>query len=87
MSFADQVQEPHLRALLQEFFVRDEAFIKAFKFHSAAKSVHHSFVGGLLEHTLSVYMSQKLSLVGVIIFREIRQLVNLADIVAHSRRK
>ncbi len=54
MSFADQVQEPHLRALLQEFFVRDEAFIKAFKFHSAAKSVHHSFVGGLLEHTLSV---------------------------------
>ncbi|MCI8745904.1 MAG: HD domain-containing protein [Lachnospiraceae bacterium] len=54
MGFADQVQEPHLRALLQEFFVKDGAFVKAFKFHSAAKSVHHSFVGGLLEHTLSV---------------------------------
>ena len=25
-----------------------------FKFHSAAKSVHHGFVGGLLEHTLGV---------------------------------
>ena len=25
-----------------------------FQFHSAAKSVHHGFVGGLLEHTLSV---------------------------------
>ena len=28
--------------------------MKAFSFHSAAKSVHHGFVGGLLEHTLSV---------------------------------
>ena len=32
----------------------DEDFAKRFKFHSAAKSVHHGFVGGLLEHTLSV---------------------------------
>ena len=32
----------------------DKDFIKAFKFSSAAKSVHHGFVGGLLEHTLSV---------------------------------
>lgn len=54
MDIANQVKEPHLRALLQEFFVKDEAFIKAFKLHSAAKTVHHSFVGGLLEHTLSV---------------------------------
>ena len=34
--------------------VKDEAFIKSFKGHSAAKTVHHGFVGGLLEHTLSV---------------------------------
>ena len=54
MGFADRVQEPHLRALLQDFFVKDQEFIRAFKLHSAAKSVHHSFVGGLLEHTLSV---------------------------------
>lgn len=27
---------------------------RRFKFHSAAKSVHHGFVGGLLEHTLGV---------------------------------
>ena len=26
----------------------------SFKFSSAAKTVHHGFVGGLLEHTLSV---------------------------------
>lgn len=29
-------------------------FERRFKFHSAAKSVHHGFVGGLLEHTLGV---------------------------------
>ena len=32
----------------------DEAFVKAFCTSSAAKTVHHGFVGGLLEHTLSV---------------------------------
>lgn len=32
----------------------DAEFIRGFKFHSAAKTVHHSFVGGLLEHTLNV---------------------------------
>ena len=34
--------------------MNDAAFMRAFSFHSAAKSVHHGFVGGLLEHTLSV---------------------------------
>lgn len=29
-------------------------FVKNFCQHSAAKSVHHGFIGGLLEHTLSV---------------------------------
>lgn len=54
LSYAAQVEEPHLRALLKSFFVEDHEFVKAFRFHSAAKTVHHSFVGGLLEHTLSV---------------------------------
>ena len=49
-----RIQQPHLKALLESFFVNDAAFIKSFKDHSAAKSVHHGFVGGLLEHTLSV---------------------------------
>ena len=44
----------YLRKLLETFFVEDEAFIKAFRSSSAAKTVHHGFVGGLLEHTLSV---------------------------------
>ena len=48
------VKHPYLRKLLESFFVEDKDFEKRFKFHSAAKSVHHGFVGGLLEHTLSV---------------------------------
>ena len=31
-----------------------QEFVRRFKGHSAAKTVHHSFSGGLLEHTLSV---------------------------------
>jgi len=48
------VSNPYLSKLLKSFFMEDAAFEKRFKFHSAAKSVHHGFVGGLLEHTLSV---------------------------------
>lgn len=54
LNLAGKVKEPHLRALIEAFFVKDKPFIQSFKSHSAAKSVHHGFVGGLLEHTLSV---------------------------------
>lgn len=50
----DEVENKYLKQLLQEFFVKDQAFVKAFKQSSAAKTVHHGFVGGLLQHTLSV---------------------------------
>ena len=49
-----ETENPYLRKLLESFFVEDEAFVKAFCTSSAAKTVHHGFVGGLLEHTLSV---------------------------------
>lgn len=48
------IKNPYLKTLLDSFFVKDKEFIKSFKAHSAAKSVHHGFVGGLSEHTLSV---------------------------------
>lgn len=48
------VENPYLSRLLKSFFMEDAVFEKRFKFHSAAKSVHHGFVGGLLEHTLGV---------------------------------
>ena len=52
--FVESVKNPYFNRLLKMFFEDDENFIKAFKNHSAAKSVHHGFIGGLLEHTLSV---------------------------------
>jgi len=54
LGFIRTIKNPHLRKLSESFFVEDAVFAKAFQFHSAAKSVHHGFVGGLLEHTLSV---------------------------------
>ena len=53
MGLINAVKNPYLSKLLHGFF-DDEDFQKRFKFHPAAKSVHHGFVGGLLEHTLSV---------------------------------
>jgi len=54
LDYVAEVKEPYLKKLLESFFVEDAEFIKIFKRHSAAKSVHHGFVGGLLEHTVSV---------------------------------
>jgi 3'-5' exoribonuclease len=53
MGYIRSIKNPYLSQLLHRFFDNAE-FAKRFKFHSAAKSVHHGFVGGLLEHTLSV---------------------------------
>lgn len=54
MAFVKAIKNPYLSQLVKQLFVEDEDFVKKFKFSSAAKSVHHGFVGGLLEHTLSV---------------------------------
>ena len=53
MGFIGSVKNQYLSQLLHSFFDNME-FERRFKFHSAAKSVHHGFVGGLLEHTLGV---------------------------------
>jgi 3'-5' exoribonuclease len=50
----ESVKNTYLNTLLQKFFVEDEAFAERFKKASAAKTVHHGFIGGLLEHTLGV---------------------------------
>ena len=54
LGMIQRTKNPFLKELLEAFFVKDTDFIKKFKNSSAAKSVHHGFVGGLLEHTLSV---------------------------------
>lgn len=54
LGFISSIENKYLKELLESLFVKDEAFIKAFKQSSAAKTIHHGFVGGLLQHTLSV---------------------------------
>ncbi len=54
LQLINSVQNTYLKTLLQKFFADDEAFAGRFKKASAAKSVHHGFIGGLLEHTLGV---------------------------------
>ncbi len=48
-SMADQ----HLRGLMEDI-LGDEDFASSFKRAPAAKQFHHAYLGGLLEHTLSV---------------------------------
>lgn len=54
LGFVESIGNSYLRQLLEKFFIEDEQFVKAFQKSSAAKTVHHGFVGGLLQHTLSV---------------------------------
>lgn len=54
LEIIDKTENTYLKKLLNSFFVEDKVFVDKFKKHSAAKSIHHGFIGGLLEHTLSV---------------------------------
>ncbi len=54
LGYIDSMQNRYLKMLLEDMFKKDEKFIQTFKKSSAAKTVHHGFIGGLLEHTLSV---------------------------------
>ncbi|HEY3401642.1 MAG TPA: HD domain-containing protein [Geothrix sp.] len=48
------VKDPWIRQLLEALFVADADLRAAFSQAPAAKSMHHVYLGGLLEHTLSV---------------------------------
>ncbi|RLB69766.1 MAG: HD family phosphohydrolase [Deltaproteobacteria bacterium] len=48
------VQNKWLSRLLKDFFLRDKDFQARFELAPAAKSMHHAWLGGLLEHTVGV---------------------------------
>ncbi|MCR4955676.1 MAG: HD domain-containing protein [Lachnospiraceae bacterium] len=52
--FIASIKNPYLKELTTKMLIEDEALVKEYKNHSAAKNVHHGFIGGLLEHSLSV---------------------------------
>lgn len=54
LGIINTISNPYIKKLLESFFVEDESFIAKFKSVAAGKAVHHSFMGGLIEHSLSV---------------------------------
>ena len=49
----DSITTDYLKALIDAFF-KDKKFVNKFKTAPAAKKMHHAYIGGLLEHTLSM---------------------------------
>ena len=49
----DEVENPWIKKLLEGLFY-DETIYKNFMMGAAAKSVHHAYISGLLEHSISV---------------------------------
>ncbi len=49
----DSIKTSHLKKLLQIIF-NDEYILSSFKKAPAAKTIHHDYLGGLLDHTLNV---------------------------------
>lgn len=49
----DQVQKPHLKRLL-EYLFETECFKKKFRYCQGGTVIHHTYMGGLLVHTLAV---------------------------------
>jgi len=52
--FIDSIENPHIKLLAENIILGNERVSGALKSHSAAKTMHHSYLGGLLEHTVSV---------------------------------
>jgi 3'-5' exoribonuclease len=49
-------QNPHLKALV-EAFMSDPEIAEAYRNAPAAKSLHHAYIGGLLDHVVSLFRS------------------------------
>jgi 3'-5' exoribonuclease len=54
VEFMNEIQDKEIRALLEALFVQDKEFASSFVQAPAGVSVHHAYVGGLLEHTVDV---------------------------------
>jgi 3'-5' exoribonuclease len=50
---ANSITTEYLKALINAFF-NDREFVNKFKTAPAAKKMHHAYIGGLLEHTVSM---------------------------------
>ncbi|ABF43294.1 metal dependent phosphohydrolase [Candidatus Koribacter versatilis Ellin345] len=54
--FVETMQQPQLKQLLK-LFMADEEISKAYRDAPAAKTLHHAYIGGLLDHVVSLFSS------------------------------
>jgi 3'-5' exoribonuclease len=54
--FVASFKDPHLKGLV-EAFMADPEIAEAYRNAPAAKTLHHAFIGGLLEHVVSLFHS------------------------------
>ena len=54
LAIVASMQDVHYKALMESIFVNDEEIISKFKKAPAAKSMHHAYPVGLLEHVVSI---------------------------------
>lgn len=54
VNIISSLENKHIKTLLENIYIKNDELREKFKVHSAAKSMHHNYMGGLLEHTLSI---------------------------------
>lgn len=54
LNLISSIKNNYIKELVQNIFIKNNEISEEFKKHSAGKSMHHSYMGGLLEHTLYV---------------------------------
>ncbi len=54
VDYVDSVTNPFIKKLLEGLLIENDEVVDSFKKSSAAKNMHHNYLGGLIEHTLSV---------------------------------
>lgn len=55
-NFVAGFEDPHLKALVQSF-LQDAEIAAAYRNAPAAKTLHHAYIGGLLDHVVSLFRS------------------------------
>jgi 3'-5' exoribonuclease len=84
------VSDKYIKQLLTNVFINNSEIANEFKVHTAAKTMHHNYLGGLLEHTISVaqlcdFMSKHYDgvnrdmLIGCALLHDISKLYELSE--------
>ncbi|MDO5388291.1 MAG: HD domain-containing protein, partial [Clostridia bacterium] len=53
-AYISSVENKYIKELLTNIFIKNKNIADSFKKHTAAKAMHHNYMGGLIEHTISV---------------------------------